>query len=118
MSNTRTTQELVDKFLAGHAGEQLIAKHNLESTGVWLVRGEGDENGYNATAIGYFSGKLDDVLRMAVHHKHWSSWGRGGEILPINVQDIAMFSEHKERLRKDRDALLAQAAALEAEINK
>lgn len=118
MSTIRTTQELVDKFLAGHSGSQLIAKHKLESSGVWLVRGEGDENGYNATTIGYFSGKLDDVLRMAVHHKHWSSWGRGGEIVPINVQDIAMFSEHKERLRKDRAALLAQVAALDEEISK
>lgn len=116
MSNT---QDKLDQYLNGLDGKHLMESFSLSSTGVWLVAGQGDERGYNAHVIGYFSGKLDDVLRMAVNNKHWDGWGsHGGTITPIDILDIKEFSEHKERLRRDRDDLLAQVAAIDAQLGK
>lgn len=116
MSNTtRSTNELVSKYLNSYDGKRLMESFDMSSSGVWLVQGEGDDRGYNAHEIGYFTGNLQDVISMAVHNKHW---GYGGSITPITIHTITEYHEHKERLKRDRDALLAQVAQLDEQLVK
>lgn len=71
---------------------QLIAKHNLDSEGVWEVLGE-DPNcdlagPHHQPYLGTFSGKLRTCIEMAVNLDGFWQWGSGGSIRKIEVKHL------------------------------
>jgi hypothetical protein len=69
------------------SGAKLLENHSLEEEGTWKVEGE-DPNcdmggSHHQPHLGYFEGKLDDVVRKAVTlHRFWQ-WGGGGSISKV-----------------------------------
>lgn len=82
----------MEKFKRGYTASTLLKKHSLDECGIWEVRGE-DENCGMAGAhytplLGYFEGKLSDVIEHAVGLNRFWQWGGGGEINHVEIQII------------------------------
>ncbi len=81
------TNDKVNDFLQRYSGKELIKKFSLAEYGTWEVRGEDpncDMGGSHVTPLlGYFKGKLEDVLIHAVNLKGFWAWGAGGEVKKI-----------------------------------
>ena len=79
--------EDVRKFKKTYSGAKLLEKYSLDTNGLWEVRGEDpncDMGGHHSKPhLGYFDGKLEDVIITAVNLKGFYSWGSGGEITKV-----------------------------------
>lgn len=101
-------------------GRKLLSEHSLDETGTWSVHG-GDPNcdlgGYHHMPfLGYFEGRLEDVIRLAVELPLFWSWG-GGEIKknsPPSVVKVDKGSTAK-LLKARADVEAAKKALAEAE---
>lgn len=80
------------KYLHSWAGKDLLKKYKLETEGMWRVTGEDpnpDFGGHHSNPfIANVEGKLDDVIKWAVVHPMFWSWGGGGRIERIFVTKI------------------------------
>lgn len=78
--------ELVQKFYSGYSAKEL-KKYASNEYGIWEVRGEDsncDMGGSHYTPLlGYFEGKLSDVVKHAVGLPKFWQWGAGGEVKKI-----------------------------------
>lgn len=84
--------EDVRKFKKTYYGPNLLEKYSLDTYGVWKVTGE-DPNcelgGFHSNPLlGYFEGKLEDVIKTAVNLERFYSWGSGGEITKVEEKLI------------------------------
>ena len=105
------------RYLKTYSGQHL--KHSLSEVGVWLVKGE-DSNpdmggSHYQPTLGYFEGKLSDVIRYAVELPGFWQWGGGGDFIK---QDPPVVIKIDENSLKKRQEMLATKAELEAEIAK
>lgn len=82
----------IDRFLKTNSGKDLLKKHNLQEKGYWEVRGEDpncDLHGSHYTPlIGYYFGTLEDVLKIAVEDHRFYTWGAGGEIKKMDINEV------------------------------
>lgn len=65
-----------------------MEQHKLDEYGVWEVLGE-DPNcdlcgSHHQPLLGYFEGKLEDVIINAVNINGFWQWGGGGNINKVN----------------------------------
>lgn len=79
----------VNDFLQKYNGQLLLKKHTLDEEGLWQVTGEDpncDMGGYHHEPhLGYFKGKLENVLKHAVHISGFWAWGGGGNIIKLKT---------------------------------
>jgi hypothetical protein len=99
-----------DKYLSTNAGKHLLSQHSLEEEGLWRVLGEDpncDMHGsHYKPEIGFFQGKLENIIEYAVEHKQFWQWGAGGEITKIRSQKIdGQTTAERARLRNIKRAL-------------
>lgn len=77
---------LVEKYLSTYGGKNL--KYKLEEHGLWQVFGEDpncDLGGYHhEPELGFFSGKLKDVIATAVLLPNFWTWGAGGRFKKVS----------------------------------
>jgi hypothetical protein len=87
-------ETLYNKFTTeSFSGKQLLEKHNLNTVGIWRVIGEGEPD-YNAgpgPVLGYYNGRLYDVIHTAVMLPRFFNWGSGGSIERIEVVQLARY---------------------------
>lgn len=99
--------------------KKLIEKYSLDEEGTWRVRGEDpncDFGGYHHMPdLGYFQGKLADIVAMAVEHPGFWQWGAGGEITKIRSVAVTKDSIKEIQKLKDRKAELERELQ---EVNK
>jgi len=115
-------QSNFDRYMQTYAGKHL--GYPLSEVSVWLVHGE-DPNcdmggSHICPKLGYFEGKLEDVIRYAVELPNFWQWGGGGSFekaVPPSVIKIGPDSvrERIELLAK-KEALKAQMAELDKQI--
>lgn len=83
---TATKKDYYSEFLRTYSGSKLLEKHQLSEEGTWEVRGEDpncDLGGpHHEPFLGVYSGRLEDVIRMAVDLPGFWQWGGGGRIIP------------------------------------
>ena len=108
-------QNNFDRYMQTYAGKHI--GYPLSEVSVWLVRGEDSNCDMGGThyqpKLGYFEGKLEDVIRYAVELPNFWQWGGGGDFekaIPPNVIKITPNSI------RERTELLAKKEALKAEL--
>ena len=79
------TSKLVNDFLSRNGADELLRKYSLQTEGIWEVRGEdpnADFGGHHHQPIlGYYKGRLQDVIVEAVNLSGFWTWGSGGRII-------------------------------------
>ena len=69
-----------------------LGRLSLEEEGTWIVFGEDvnpDYGGSHYTPIlGFFQGKLENVIQAAIKLKEFETWGRGGRIEKIEIKSV------------------------------
>jgi len=86
-----------------YSGRKL--KSRLDEVGVWLVKGEdlnADFGGHHyQPVLGYFEGRLEDVIRHAVELPEFWTWGGGGDFEKIEIKKVEdmveMINLNKEK---------------------
>lgn len=92
----------------------LLEKHSLSEEGTWRVQGE-DSNcdwggHHHMPDLGYYTGRLEDIIALAVEMPSFWTWGAGGKISKISTQPVDKNSA------KRRAELLKRKADLEKEL--
>ena len=69
---------------------------------IWAVYGE-DPNcdlggSHHTPLLGYFRGTHDAVLAHAKTLKNWTTWGSGGRIVEVVVEDVDSAAHNKKQL--------------------
>lgn len=116
-----------DRYLKTWNGKILLDKYNLTAVGVWHIFGEDpncDMGGPHHTPdLGYFEGKLEDVIHVAVELPQFWQWGGGGQIKREDPPKVRKVHEHKRKLvelrelREERKAIDERIKKLEAVCN-
>ena len=79
-------------YLQTYAGRELMKRHSLDDEGTWEVLGEDpncDFGGHHhQPRLGVYTGKLRDVLEMAVEMGSFWTWGAGGNIVPLSISKV------------------------------
>jgi hypothetical protein len=80
----------MEKYLKTYEGEKI--RFRLHEEGIWEVRGE-DPNcdlggAHIEPSLGFFQGKLMDVVAKAVEMDRFWQWGSGGSIRKIEVVQL------------------------------
>lgn len=105
-----------ERFLSTYSGQKLLEKHSLEDEGTWEVLGEDpncDLGGHHyQPRLGVYTGKLRDVIEMAVEMGSFWTWGSGGDINPIKVTKVDASST------KIRIQLMERERALKEELEQ
>ena len=116
------TMKTRSDYFQTHAGLKLLANLDPEhrgvwQVGVWQVFGERDEDG-SSPSLGYYRGMLSDVIDVAIRLPRFWTYGHGGEIrrVPINDIDSKEFKE-RERLKRVISDAQAQLEILELDAN-
>lgn len=95
-------------YLSSYEYKTLLEKYDLDQEGIWLVRGEDpncDLGGYHyQPTLGYYRGRLEDIVKIAVELKNFWTWGAGGNISLVKVIDITDVKAIEE-LRKEKSQL-------------
>lgn len=91
-ANLKYQDNDIEKFSTSYLGGQLLKKYSLDTEGVWEIKGEDpncDLGGpHKNPSLGFFEGKLEDVIKTAVNMKGWYTWGSGGFITKIEDKII------------------------------
>ena len=108
-------EERVQKYLDRYSGTDLLKKHKLSDRGTWHVQGE-DPNcdfggSHSNPSLGFYEGKLSDVLELAVDLPGFFTWGGGGVISPITVVRVAENTLKKRKELKQRISELESTLA-------
>jgi hypothetical protein len=84
MKNVTKVNQRVKDYERTYSYKSLREKHTLDETGVWKVVGEDpncDMGGpHHQPFLGYYEGKLEDVIKTAVMLPGFWAWGGGGDI--------------------------------------
>lgn len=106
------SMEKLERFLNGHEGKKLLEKHSKDEEGLWLVRGEDpncDWGGYHHNPyLGTVSGRLGDVIKIAVKMDKFWTWGAGGSITKVKVhtvEEIETEHEVKSEIKRLEDRI-------------
>lgn len=123
------TQKQEKDYFQTYFGQQLLKEHSLEEEGSWEVFGEdpnclralrrrrdGDRADFGGPhhepKLGIYSGKLGDVIALAVELPGFWAWGGGGRITAYKPPTVTRVAEAKvSRVKKE-----ARIKALEAEL--
>jgi hypothetical protein len=109
-------------------GRNLLEKHSLNEIGVWSVHGADpncDMGGpHHMPFLGYFEGKLEDVIRLAIELPRFWQWG-GGEIKKVTGPGVVKVTPGtttailtaREEVRKAEESLEKAMAKLDS-LNK
>lgn len=95
-------------YLKTYAGRELMKRHSLDDEGTWEVLGEDpncDWGGHHyQPRLGVFTGKLRDILEMAVEMGSFWTWGAGGNInlLSITKVDASTVKKRLELTERER----------------
>lgn len=102
---------------------KLLNQHPIESTGVWVVRGE-DENpdlggSHYMPILGYFEGRYMDVVDLAINLRGFFSWGAGGSISPVEIKPVTRsIINELDEVMEELDALEARKKTLKDKATK
>ena len=111
MSKQSAYQRFVD---TSYSGRDLLKKYSLEDEGTWQVCGEDpncDMGGHHSNPyLGTFSGKLKDVIKIAVGLPGFFTWGGGGNLKRINIVVV------EDGTAEEQDELKNQITDLEGEL--
>jgi hypothetical protein len=105
-----------------YSGRALLAKHKLDESGMWRIRGEDpncDFGGHHyQPELGIVEGRLEDVIKYAVTLKSFWTWGGGGNIEKIGpIPKITAESNAKRvALEQQLELLKNQVAAVENQL--
>lgn len=102
-----------DQYIMTYAGRKLLEKHSLDDEGTWEVLGEDlncdlGGNHYHPR-LGIYTGKLRDIIEMAVEMGSFWTWGAGGSIQPVKVAKVdastvkarAKLIEREQQLKQE-----------------
>jgi hypothetical protein len=117
-----SSKDKVSKYLNDtYGGKELLKKHKLSDHGIWQVFGEDpncDFGGFHhSPQLGFYEGKLSDVLATAVELPHFYTWGGGGKlelVKPKTVVAPEVLSKKIAEYQSIKDALAQAKAGLEA----
>ena len=80
------------KYCKGYTGKRLLSKHSLGEVVVWKISGEDpnpDFGGHHHNPyLKTVRGKLEDVIKNALKTPKIFTWGGGGEITKIDIDDV------------------------------
>jgi len=116
------TTKHYDEFLKTYSGRKLLEEHSLDEEGTWEVKGE-DPNcdfggAHHEPHLGYFKGRLRDVIETAVELKGFWQWGGGGRIVKSSPRKVHKVTQNTMRDQKDiREKIEAMEREL-AELKK
>jgi len=126
MSHAGMKPNKYTQFLTAWSGTQLLKKHTLDEVGVWEVRGEDPNCDFGGShynpLIGHFEGQLDDVIRRVVDHPQFWTWGSGGCITKITIQQVKHIDEKTQaeinKLKQSKKHLERQINDVNVELSK
>lgn len=113
-----------EKYKNTYSGKKLLEAHALAEVGVWEVRGE-DPNcdfggAHHQPLLGYFEGKLEDVVRYAVELPNFWEWGSGGSIRlhkqPLITKIDANSAKKRTELKKRKEQLEQELAEIKTAL--
>lgn len=112
-----TKHDDYNRFLATNAGKRLLDNHSLNDEGLWQVFGEDPKCGLHGSnhqpSLGFFQGKLGDIIMYAVKLQKFWQWGAGGDfekITPVAIDHTTV--EELARLYETRQQLTTQLEQL------
>lgn len=80
------------QFMQTYSGQELLKKHSLDEEGTWEILGEDpnyDFGGHHHNPqLGIYTGRLRDIIDMAVEMRSFSTWGGGGLIRKVNITKV------------------------------
>lgn len=115
---------LTEKYRNTYSGRKLFENYSPSDYGIWQVLGEDSNADFGGShyrpTLGYFEGKLEDVVNYAVNIQRFWSWGAGGEITPIKIVEVnentvaeaVRLEQERKRLEQERDRIDAQLKAM------
>jgi hypothetical protein len=102
-----TKKNAYDDYMSRYAGKSLLEKHSLDEEGIWEVRGEDpncDLGGYHhEPSLGFYTGKLKDVVMMGVELPRFWVWGAGGSFKLIKLLSVSDGKRKAELMQEKRD---------------
>lgn len=113
------------EYLATYNGRELLKKYHPNTQGIWVVHGEDpncDLGGHHhEPLLGYFEGRLEDVVAKVVMLPGFWQWGGGGRIEPREEPLItkvkSVKEERMEELKTRIESLEKELRDLKAERN-
>lgn len=110
----------LSRFSKTYSGGELLSKYSLDEEGTWEVRGEDpncDFGGYHHEPfLGYYKGKLRDVIELAVELPGFWSWGSGGRIIKARPRKVTKVVAKVERRSDDEVKKLENKLAKKREL--
>jgi len=90
---TLKSEALYEKWIrSSYSGKKLLAKHSMNETGTWRIRGEDPNCDFGGAhyqpELGTVEGRLEDVIRYAVKLSGFYSWGGGGDIQKVEIKRV------------------------------
>lgn len=108
----------LSRFSKTYSGGELLSKYSLDEEGTWEVRGEDpncDFGGYHHEPfLGYYKGKLRDVIELAVELPGFWSWGSGGRINKASPHKVTKVVAKVERRSNALDRMRMILKLIEA----
>lgn len=100
--------QLLEKYQTTPTYRSLVEKHGLNARGIWLIKGEDPNCDFGGShykpTIAFVEGMLCDVIEAAVIHPKFWTWGSGGTISKVALQQVDKFRAAigmKERLKEE-----------------
>lgn len=106
---------MTNKFVNTYSGKKLLEKHSLSTEGTWAVYGEDpncDLGGpHHQPLLGYYTGKLIDVIANVESMNSFWQWGAGGRIELVSA--VKVVDAEATRIARAREALELAKAEVE-----
>lgn len=117
-----TKESNVERFSKSYYGRKLLETHSLDEEGTWEVRGEDpncDMGGHHHEPfLGFYSGKLRDVVELATELPGFFQWGAGGKISKASPPKVTKVVAKVVRRTDDEISKLENKLARKQELNK
>lgn len=117
-------QSNYERYMETNAFKSITQCYSLSTVAVWIVRGENPNvdmaGSQHQPILGYYAGKLEDVIRYAVDLPDFWQYGRGGDFFKYEPPVIVKIDEDsiktRQELLNEKEALRARLQALEARL--
>ena len=110
----------IGHYLGTYSGNQL--KHRLNEYGIWKVHGEDPNAGMGGSHrppfLGYFEGKLEDVIAHCAQLPGFWTWGGGGSFVLEEPPKVIRVDANLKLKMLKRQQLEKKRTELEKEIQK